>query len=173
MLCINCKEKEITQHTRTKLCNTCFEKHKDSKRTIGICKKCNKEKHIHAKGLCSSCYKTEWAKQKRKEDSLFNFSSNVRSLISHSFDRANGKGLVKNYTTEQILGCSIIEFQKYIESQFQEGMSLDNYGKWHLDHIKPISLAQTEEEVIKLCHYSNFQPLWAKENMSKGNKYIS
>lgn len=50
-------------------------------------------------------------------------------------------------------------------------MTLDNYGEWHLDHIKPISLAQTEQEVIKLCHYSNFQPLWAKENMSKGNKY--
>ena len=49
MFCIMCKEKEITQHTRTKLCNSCFEKRKDNRRTIGICFKCNKEKHIHAK----------------------------------------------------------------------------------------------------------------------------
>lgn len=112
MFCIKCQEKEITQHTRTKLCNTCFEHRKDTRRSIGICKKCNKEKHIHAKGLCSSCYKTEWAKQKRKEDSLFNFSSNVRSLISHSFNRANKQGLVKNFSTEEILGCSIEEFRR-------------------------------------------------------------
>ena len=171
MICTKCNEKEITQHTRTKLCNTCFEQRKDTKRSIGICLKCNQEKNIHAKGLCSSCYKTEWAKQKRKENSVFNFSSNVRSLISHSFNRADGKGLIKNLSTEEILGCSIEEFRKYIESKFQDGMTLENYGEWHLDHIKPISLAQSEEEVIKFCHYSNFQPLWAKENMSKGNRF--
>lgn len=169
MLCINCG-KEVEQHTRTKLCNTCFEKRKDTKRSIGICKKCNREKNIHAKGLCSSCYKTEWAKQKRKQDFVFNFSCNVRSLISHSFERANGDGLVKNYSTEDILGCSIEDFRKYIENKFQKGMTLKNYGQWHLDHIIPISLATTEEEVIKLCHYTNFQPLWAYDNMSKGNR---
>lgn len=171
MLCIECKEKEVTQHTRTKLCNTCFEHRKDSRRTQGICRICNKMTSIHAKGMCSSCYKNEWAKQKRKQDEIFNFSCNVRSLISHSFERASGKGLIKNKSTEEILGCSIEEFRKYIESKFQEGMTLENYGKWHLDHIKPISLATTEEEVIKFCHYSNFQPLWAEENMSKGNKF--
>lgn len=171
MICIECQEKEVTQHTRTKLCNTCFEKRKDNKRKIGICIKCNEETHIHGKGLCSRCYKTEWSKQKRKENSLFNFSSNVRSLISHSFKRAQGNGLVKNLSTEEILGCSIETFREYIESLFQEGMSFENYGEWHLDHIKPISLAKTEEDVIVLCHYSNFQPLWAKENMSKGSKY--
>lgn len=170
MICVNCGKK-VEQHTRTKLCNTCFEHRKDTKRSKGICNKCKKNTNIHAKGMCSNCYKTEWAKQKRQEDSLFNFSCNVRSLISHSFERANGKGLVKKISTEEILGCSIEEFRKYIETKFQDGMTLENYGKWHLDHIKPISLAQTEEEVIKLCNYTNFQPLWAYDNMSKGNKF--
>lgn len=53
-------------------------------------------------------------------------------------------------------------------------MNWDNRGLygWHIDHIIPLSSAKTEEEVYKLCHYTNLQPLWAKENLSKGNKII-
>lgn len=51
-------------------------------------------------------------------------------------------------------------------------MTWNNYGKWHIDHIIPISSAKTEEEVIKLNHYTNLQPLWAKDNLKKGNKII-
>ena len=50
-------------------------------------------------------------------------------------------------------------------------MNFNNYGKWHLDHIKPISLATSEDDIIKLNHYTNFQPLWAEENIIKGNKF--
>lgn len=49
----------------------------------------------------------------------------------------------------------------------------DNHGKWHMDHIKPVSLAKTENEIIELNRYTNFQPLWAKDNLSKGNKYYN
>ncbi len=51
-------------------------------------------------------------------------------------------------------------------------MTLSNHGKWHLDHIIPISYAKSKEEVYILNHYTNFQPLWAIDNLSKGNKYI-
>jgi hypothetical protein len=51
-------------------------------------------------------------------------------------------------------------------------MNWDNRKDWHLDHIYPVSLAKDEQELIKLNHYTNFQPLWAIENMSKGNKII-
>jgi hypothetical protein len=51
-------------------------------------------------------------------------------------------------------------------------MTLENHGLWHIDHIKPIALATTEEEVIKLNHYTNLQPLWAKDNLKKGAKYL-
>lgn len=50
-------------------------------------------------------------------------------------------------------------------------MCLENHGKWHLDHIIPLASANTEEDIIKLNHYTNFQPLWAKDNLSKGCKY--
>ena len=51
-------------------------------------------------------------------------------------------------------------------------MNWENYGLWHIDHIIPISYAKSEEEIYKLNHYSNFQPLWAKDNLSKGNRFI-
>jgi len=53
-------------------------------------------------------------------------------------------------------------------------MTWDNYGKWHVDHIFPVSKADltNEEELKKVCNYGNLQPLWAKENMSKGSKII-
>jgi len=57
-----------------------------------------------------------------------------------------------------------------LEHQFKEGMNWDNQGKWHIDHIIPLSSGNTEEEIIKLCHYTNLQPLWAIDNMKKGSK---
>ena len=59
----------------------------------------------------------------------------------------------------------------HLSNMFLDGMSFDNYGEWHIDHIVPLVTAKTEEEVIKLNHYTNLQPLWAKDNLSKGGKY--
>lgn len=67
------------------------------------------------------------------------------------------------------LGCSVAELIKHIELQFQDGMSWDNHGEWHIDHIKPLaSFDLTDETQAKAaCHYSNLQPLWASENHRK------
>ena len=70
-----------------------------------------------------------------------------------------------------MLGIDLGGFQAYIESKFQEGMTWENYGQWHIDHIKPLSLATTEQEVVELNHYTNLQPLWAIDNLKKSNKY--
>jgi hypothetical protein len=117
-------------------------------------------------------YRKFYQSKKRKEDPIFKFSSNVRSLISSSFKRGTNE-FGKNAKTEQILGCTIEEFRSYIEDKFTEGMSFVNYGEWHLDHIIPLSSVKTEEEIIKLNKYTNFQPLWAKDNIKKGNKIIN
>lgn len=110
--------------------------------------------------------------QKRiKIDTIYKFKSRIRSLISGSFKRGKNQ-FKKNATTENILGCTIEEFIKYISCKFTEGMTLENYGEWHLDHIIPLAGATTEEEIIKLNHYTNFQPLWAKDNLSKSSKVL-
>jgi hypothetical protein len=80
---------------------------------------------------------------------------------------------ILNKTTE-FLGCNVLELKNHLEFQFKEGMSWNNHGLfgWHIDHIKPLSSAKTEKELYILCHYTNLQPLWAKDNLSKGNKIL-
>ena len=72
--------------------------------------------------------------------------------------------------TKDIVGLDYIEFKNYISSMFTDGMSWENYGKWHLDHIIPLRVAKNEEEVLLLNHYTNLQPLWAEDNLRKGGK---
>lgn len=108
-----------------------------------------------------------YKQNRRNTDFLFKLICNIRNLIGISF-RKNGYN--KDSKTNKILGCTYEKFKQHLEKQFTEGMSWDNQGEWHLDHIYPVSLAKTEEEIIKLNHYSNFQPLWAEENIRKGNR---
>jgi hypothetical protein len=116
-------------------------------------------------------YSNNYIKQRNKEDKIFKFRNSLRTLICSSFKRGSFN-YVKKTKTEFILGCTILEFRNYIESKFTEGMSFQNHGEWHLDHIIPLASATTEEEVIKLNHYTNFQPLWAFDNRSKGCKIL-
>ena len=82
------------------------------------------------------------------------------------------KDLKKTFSTLELLGCSIDEFVKFIEAKFTEGMTWDNYGEWHIDHIIPVSYGLNAEEVIALNNYINLQPLWARDNLRKSNRYI-
>jgi transcription elongation factor Elf1 len=109
--------------------------------------------------------------KKRNENPIFKFKQSIRTNINIAFKRGKNQ-YKKNSRTEVILGCTIEEFVVYIQSQFKKGMTLENHGQWHLDHIIPLASATTEDEIIKLNHYTNFQPLWAKENIIKRDKII-
>ncbi len=110
-------------------------------------------------------------KIKRETEPLFKLKNNIRRSISRGFHKAN---LSKNNTrTEEILGVSFSEFKTYIESLFEPWMNWENYGtnlptkineKWDLDHIIPVSTAETEEDLFRLNHYTNFQPLCSYVN---------
>jgi hypothetical protein len=78
--------------------------------------------------------------------------------------------ITKKNKTFEIVGCTPLELKNHLEKQFTLGMSWDNQGKWHIDHIIPLSSAKNEDDVYKLCHYNNLQPLWAIDNMKKGSK---
>jgi len=106
------------------------------------------------------------------------YKNNVQDRIARCLRARLNDALKGNSSTGSAvrdLGCSIEEFKKYIEAQWQEGMIWDNHGinGWHIDHIKPLaSFDLTKpEELKKACHYTNLRPLWAKDNLSKGAKY--
>jgi hypothetical protein len=142
------------------------------KKIMGFCKRCNVEYKIiynkKASQICNDCKLTK------------KIQGSIHSLIFIVFKRCSRK---KKVRTEEILGCSFEYFKNHIESQFENWMSWNNYGNtcenltyncsWDLDHIIPISLAKTEEEVYLLNHWSNFQPLCSKENRhDKKGKYF-
>jgi hypothetical protein len=121
-------------------------------------------------------YNKKYDLERSKVDLSFRIAKNIRSRTS----KAISKNIKKGSSIKQ-LGISLEEFKTYIESKFyanpdtKEIMSWDNYGHkgWHIDHIKPLSLfnLQNEEEFKQACHYTNLQPLWAKDNLVKSNKY--
>jgi hypothetical protein len=156
-----------------------------------ICYKCKKQKEFNEfnkdkskvlgiEYICRECKRQrdkDWYKRrphvrlnyhnkKYKEDPLYRLQCIVRNNVTRYLK--NGK----NKKTEQIIGCTWLEFQDHIEKQFTEGMTWDNQGSWHLDHIIPLASANTEEEIYKLNHYTNFQPLWAEDNYKKGSKIL-
>ena len=111
----------------------------------------------------------EYQKNRKKKDPLYKLKKNLRDRIYSSF---KSNSWYKTNYTAILLGCTYEEAFKHIESQFTEGMNWDNHGLhgWHIDHIVPLASANTELEMEELCHYSNLQPLWAKDNWSKGDK---
>jgi len=106
--------------------------------------------------------------KRKSNDPLFKLICNTRTLI---LTVIKNNGYSKKSRTYKILGCTFEEFKYHIENQFSEGMSWDNRHEWHLDHITPVSWGKTEEEIIALNHYTNFQPLWAEDNLKKGNRF--
>lgn len=85
------------------------------------------------------------------------------------------RGKSKGASAVRDLGCSIDELRVYLESQFTPGMSWANWSKdgWHIDHVRPLSSFDLTdpEQCRQACHYTNLQPLWATENLRKGDKW--
>ena len=116
-----------------------------------------------------SNYQRGYVKIKRNDDPLYKLKHNLRVRIKYFF---KSKNIRKQSGTFDIVGCSPEFLKEYIEKKFTEGMSWKLLGQHiHIDHIIPLSSANTEEEIYKLCHYTNLQPLWAEDNLKKGNKY--
>lgn len=94
----------------------------------------------------------------------------AKSCRGRLLSTLKSKSFKKALKFEQYLGCTAEQAVAHITAQFQPGMSWDNHGEWHIDHIKALATATTEEEVYALCHYTNLQPLWGIDNIRK-NKY--
>jgi hypothetical protein len=111
-----------------------------------------------------------YRKNKKETDFLFSLIHRVRARM-RSFMMTNK--IIKNNTTFDIIGCTPSELKEYLENKFTKDMVWEKMGsEIHIDHIIPLSSAKTEEEVYKLCHYTNLQPLWKEDNLRKSNKII-
>ena len=146
--CKECKGSQICQHERIRYkCRDC--------KGSGICE------HKKQRHQCSIC------------DPQGHLAHVVRNRVYHAL-QGN-----KEMSSKEYLGCDIQMLRQHIESQFTEGMSWKNYGsEWHIDHKVPLKYQQngqppTLEEVAERLHYTNTQPMWASENISKGNRFIS
>jgi hypothetical protein len=113
-------------------------------------------------------YNVEYSRNRRKTDTAFRIVYNTRRRIQQAI-----KNNSKASSSLNLIGCSFPELKSYLEKQFTNGMSWDNYGEWHIDHIRPCcSFDLSDPEQQKQCfHYSNLQPLWADENFQKGGSY--
>jgi hypothetical protein len=107
-------------------------------------------------------------KKRYKTNYLYRVIHNLRIRTKEYLKQHHSNG--KFFNT---IGCKPNFLREHLEKQFKDGMSWENYGSWHIDHIIPLSSAKNIEEISKLCHYTNLQPLWASENLSKGNKIIN
>lgn len=123
-------------------------------------------------------YKCGWIRDHRRNDPTFRLLANMRTRMWNSL-----KGNIKNSQTLDYVGKNSEELMAYLEVKFTKGMTRENYGKWELDHIRPLSSFPFNEheagsqEFEKLLHeawsFKNLQPLWAKDNLIKGDKYES
>ena len=171
-----------------------FLKHKISHRhnKKRICSKCQIKKTLKhfsvQQAQCKECQKS-WAENWRKTNQ--NYRDNTRkyeakikrenTVVYQNIKlRANLRQRIrmalqintKTGSTLELIGCSIKELRTYLEAKFLPDMTWENYGLWHIDHIKPCSSfdLSLKSEQKKCFNYSNLQPLWAKDNLSKGDK---
>ena len=119
-------------------------------------------------------YKLAWMKRRLKNDVEFNLISKMRRRVRNALrNNLHGTASRKTSTTD-LLGCTIQEFKVYFRSLFTRGMSWKKYlsAEIHIDHVRPCSSfdLRKETEQRKCFHYSNLQPMWAKDNIRKGAK---
>ena len=109
-----------------------------------------------------------YRKRRNARDPGFKLLANCRTQIHRVL-----KGNIKSKKTKELLGCTVEELKRHLSSKFIDNMSFENYGKWHVDHIKPCAKFDftKPEEQVKCFHYTNLQPLWAIDNIKKGAKY--
>ena len=158
--CLECQGSGMCPHNKRKhRCQECL--------GASICQ------HNKQKSRCRDCCGSEiCSHNKRKRncqicDPIGHLSHNVRTAVRGALKATKSKRSI------EYLGCSIEEFKQHIEKQFKEGMTWETHGDWHIDHITPLKYNNpTIEEVMERLHWTNTQPLWASENISKSNRFI-
>jgi hypothetical protein len=152
------------------------------------CKACKNTRDLNKRNSDRDAYnkkqREDWAKnnekrnaarrknlqRRRDEDSQYRMKMALHVRLYDAVKRNKG---VKSAKTLELLGCTVEQLQTFLEAEFTDGMTWENYGEWHIDHIRPcasFNLADPEEQK-KCFHWTNLQPLWALDNIRKGDKW--
>ena len=157
--CIGCKREEQAKRYQTlKLDEGYMEAKRKQAREWGRNNKSQKIKTV-----------TLWSKHKKQTDPIYILKSRIRARQGNAIKRAM---LKKTQNTQSILGCDWLTLKSHLESKFAPGMTWENMGQWHIDHIIPLNSVSEEQEMLSLCRYTNLQPLWSFDNLSKGSKLL-
>ena len=165
-VCKKCKGGKICMHNSVK----------------SACVKCGGGsicEHSRARSICKDCKGSQICphERQRRYCPICDPQGHLASVVSCRIRNALRDN--KEMSSQEYIGCDILTFQKHIEAQFKEGMSWKNYGsEWHIDHKIPLKYQKdgqppSLEEVVERLHYLNTQPMWACENIAKGNRFIS
>lgn len=168
-----CKRDHLCAHRTDNGCMECAvlrkrkwraENPEESVRRVTSYQQRNKEKY-QAKKLAAHA-------KRRATDISFNMKLRLRRRLNGAMNAAGAKA---SASTLELLGCNPDELRAHLASQFEDGMTLENYGEWEVDHIRPCaSFDLTDPEQQKQCfHYTNLQPLWMSVNRSKGAKVVA
>ena len=147
-------------------CKTCLNTQERNKRASNL-EDYNKKKRemyqIQKDAINASRRKT--LQKRRDEDPRYRVMMALHCRLYMAVKEKKGK-------TMELTGCSKEELMTHLESKFTQGMTWENYGEWHIDHMRPCASFNLEdpEEQKKCFHWTNLQPLWAKDNMSKGDR---
>lgn len=131
------------------------------------CKTCTTKYQKSHKSLNKEYYDKYWRDYFNKR-----YHSDINFKLSHFLRKTINRTIFyKTKSASSVLGCSVDELKQYLESKFISGMSWNNHGKWHIDHIIPLSKFDLSKDgdFSKACHYTNLQPLWAIDNITKSN----
>jgi hypothetical protein len=118
-------------------------------------------------------YKRDYERKRRAEDPKYRLGVRTRTAV---WQLLKERGIKKTNKTFELLGYTIEELINHLEKQFVNGMTWENYGEWHVDHIRPMSsfnFTSPEDPEFKECwRLENLQPLWWPDNLSKGPRYL-
>ena len=162
--CKECGGVSICEHNRRKSqCKECG--------GVSICE------HNREKSRCKECGGASICEHNRQKSQCKD--CDFHGYLGHTVRCQVYRALKheKELSSQEYLGCNTQLLKEHIEKQWDEKMNWDNYGEWHIDHIKPLKYREegelpSLEELARRCHYTNLQPLWAADNIAKGNRWV-
>ena len=163
-VCVNAANKKYRENNREK-CRAADRRYRENNREkYNASRRKSKKRPEVRKKINARC------RERYRTDPQYKLECNLRRRLNHAL-----KGKNKSARTMKLVGCSIPHLMDHLEKQFLPGMTWENHGPvWHVDHMMPcdsFDLSDPEQQ-RQCCHYTNLQPLWGPENMSKGNKII-